>query len=333
MCGRVVTEDVPWARARARHTIAFEQLVAWWTQRCDRTTVAAALRVDWETVTTIIGRVVAEELTDARFDHLTRLGVDEISYAKGHQFLTVVVDQTTGATLWVGEGKSAATLGSFYELLGPERCQRIEAVSMDMGRAYPAATLKATRAAICWDPFHAVKLLNKAVTDPIRWVRLTKTGLPLSGGEARDLRWALLKKPTDLTDNQAAVLQRHERSHHAIWRAQQIKERFRGLYQLDNPTDVAAYLERWLDRACRSRIPPMVKASQMVRNRKTGILAAVELGLSNSRLEGTNSKIRLSNHRGYGHHRAATFIPIIYLACGNITTTLPWEPQPTPTSP
>ena len=165
------------------------------------------------------------------------------------------------------------------------------------------------------DSFHAVKLLNKAVTDTIRWVRLTKTGLPLSGGEARDLRWALLKKPTDLTDNQAAVLQRHERSHHAIWRAQQIKERFRGLYQLDNPTDVAAYLERWLDRACRSRIPPMVKASQMVRNRKTGILAAVELGLSNSRLEGTNSKIRLSNHRGYGHHRADTFIPIIYLAC------------------
>ena len=318
MCGRVVTEDVPWARARARHTIAFEQLVAWWTQRCDRTTVAAALRVDWETVTTIIGRVVAEELTDARFDHLTRLGVDEISYAKGHQFLTVVVDQTTGATLWVGEGKSAATLGSFYELLGPERCQRIEAVSMDMGRAYPAATLKATRAAICWDPFHAVKLLNKAVTDTIRWVRLTKTGLPLSGGEARDLRWALLKKPTDLTDNQAAVLQRHERSHHAIWRAQQIKERFRGLYQLDNPTDVAAYLERWL------------KTRRSVRNSRG---TPVELGLSKSRIVGTNSKIRLSNHRGYGHHRAATFIPIIYLACGNITTTLPWEPQPTPTSP
>ena len=58
-----MTEDIPWANPRARHTIAFEQLVAWWTQRSDRTTVAAALRVAWETVTTIIGRVVAEQLT------------------------------------------------------------------------------------------------------------------------------------------------------------------------------------------------------------------------------------------------------------------------------
>ena len=332
-CGRVVTEDIPWARPRARHTIEFEQLVAWWTQRSDRTTVATALRVDWETVTTIISRVVAEQLTDARFDGLTRLGVDEISYAKGHRFLTIVVDQTSGATLWVGEGKNAATLGRFYELLGPERCEKIEAVSMDMAYAYPAATRKATNATICWDPFHVVMHLNKAVTATIRWSKLTKTGLPLSGDDARDLRWALLKKPGDHTEAQAAVLKRHQRSHHSIWRAQQLKERFRGLYQLDNPTHAAAYLDRWLASACRSRIRPMVKVSQLVRDHKDGIIASVELGLSNSRLEGTNSKIRLLNHRGYGHHSANTFIPIIYLACAGITTRLPWEPKPIVTSP
>ena len=66
---------------------------------------------------------------------------------------------------------------------------------------------------------------------------------------------------------------------------------------------------------------------------KAGIIASVELGLSNSRLEGTNSKIRLLNHRGYGHHSANTFIPIIYLACAGITTRLPWEPQPLATPP
>ncbi|MBP9833062.1 MAG: ISL3 family transposase, partial [Candidatus Microthrix sp.] len=302
-------------------------------QRSDRTTVATALRVQWKSVTAIISRVVAEQLTDARFDGLTRLGVDEISHAKGHRFLTVVVDQTSGATLWVGEGKNAATLGTFYELLGPERCERIEAVSMDMAYAYPAATRKATNATICWDPFHVVMHLNKAVTATIRWSKLTKTGLPLSGDEARDLRWALLKKPSDHTDTQAAVLKRHQRSHHAIWRAQQLKERFRGLYQLDNPTHATAYLERWLASACRSQIRPMVKVSQLVRDHKEGIIASVELGLSNSRLEGTNSKIRLLNHRGYGHHSANTFIPIIYLACAGITTRLPWEPKPIVTSP
>jgi hypothetical protein len=73
----------------------------------------------------------------------------------------------------------------------------------------------------------------------------------------------------------------------------------------------------------------MVKVSQLVRDHKAGIIASVELGLSNSRLEGTNSKIRLLNHRGYGHHRANTFIPIIYLACAGITT----PPVGTPTAP
>lgn len=327
-CGRVVTETVPWARHAARHTRDFENLVAWWTQRSDRTTVATALRVDWATVTAIVARVVTEHLDDSRFDQLTRIGVDEIAYAKGHQYLTVIVNHTTSAVIWVGEGKNADTLARFYELLGPDRCSKITAVSMDMGRAYPAATRKHTSATICWDPFHVVKLLNKAVTDTMRWSKLTKNGLPLSKTESANLRWALLKKPSDLTDDQAAVLARHQRKRHAIWRAQQLKEDFRALYQLDDPDHAAAYLTRWISRASRSRIPPMTKAAAMVRENQAGILAAVELGLSNSRLEGTNSKIRLLNHRGYGHHSATALTSIIYLCCGGITIRLPWQSEP-----
>jgi len=221
-CNRVVTEDVPWARRAGRHTREFENVVAWWTQRSDRTTVAAALRVDWMTVTAIVTRVVAERLLATRFDRLTQIGVDEISYAKNHQYLTVVVDHSEGNVVWVGEGKNADTLNEFYKLLGEKRCAKLTAVSMDMGKAYPAATRKHTTATICWDPFHVVKLLNKAVTDTVRWSKLTKKGLPLSKTEATNLRWALLKKPSDLTDDQAAVLARHQRKRHAIWRAQQL---------------------------------------------------------------------------------------------------------------
>lgn len=327
-CGRVVTEDIPWARLGARHTRQFENVVAWWTQHADRTTVATALRVDWKTVTAIVTRVVTEKLSTMRFDSLTRIGVDEIAYAKGHQYLTVIVDHAEGSVVWVGEGKNADTLGKFYKMLGKHRCAALSAVSMDMGRAYPAATRRHTNATICWDPFHVVKLLNKAVLDTIRWCNLTKKGLPLSKTEATNLRWAMLKKPADLTDDQAAVLARHQRKRHAIWRAQQLKEDIRALYQLDDPSQADAYLSRWLSRACRSRIPPMVKASQMVREQRAGILAAVELGLSNSRLEGVNSKIRLLNHRGYGHHSAEALTSIIYLCCGGITIRLPWEREP-----
>ncbi|HEX2275378.1 MAG TPA: transposase, partial [Acidimicrobiales bacterium] len=77
--------------------------------------------------------------------------------------------------------------------------------------------------------------------------------------------------------------------------------------------------------ACRSRIPSFVALSKTVRADRQRILAAVEVGLSNSRLEGLNSKIRLITHRGYGHHSAAAVIGMIYLCCGGITVKLPTE--------
>ncbi len=322
-CGRVVTEEVAWARHGARHTRLFDDVVAWWCQRADRTTVARFWRADWATVTAIAARVVADNLDDSRFDGLTRIGVDEISWSKRH-YLTIVVDQCGGNVIWVGDGKDSDVLGQFYTLLEPDRCARLVAVSMDMGRAYASATPAHTAAAICWDPFHVVKLLNKALLDTIRWSRLTRQGLPMTKQEANDLRWAMLKKPSELTPEQADILARHRKARHACWRAQELKEDFRGLYQLADPTSASAYLNRWLSRARRCRIPPMIKAAQMIRDQQQGILAAVELGLANSRLEGINSKIRLINHRGYGHHSVKTLTAMIYLCCSGIELDLPW---------
>jgi transposase len=83
------------------------------------------------------------------------------------------------------------------------------------------------------------------------------------------------------------------------------------------------HLDWWLAWACRSRIPAFVTLSKTVRANRERVLAAAELGLSNSKLEGLNSKIRLINHRGYGHHSAAAVIAMIYLCCGGITIELP----------
>lgn len=127
-CQRVVTEDVDWARHGARHTRLFDNVVAWWCQRADRTSVAEFWRCDWATVTAIAGRVVADNLGDGRFEGLTRTGVDEISWSKGHRYVTVVVDQTSGNVIWVGDGKNAEVLGEFYTLLGVDRCALLTAV-------------------------------------------------------------------------------------------------------------------------------------------------------------------------------------------------------------
>jgi transposase len=343
-CGRVRTEQVPWARPGARHTRDFEDVIAFLAQRVDKTTVARLLRVSWEAVAHIVGRVVADRLDDARLDELYRIGVDEVSYRKGHRYLTIVADHDRGgAVVWAAEGNTAATLTAFYTALGEERRARLQAVSLDMGNAYAAATSAAVaHVRQCVDPFHVVQLANAAIDSARRWAwnqerqahpapkrrpgRPPRDAppVPTRARWIKHTRWALLKDPGRLSPGQRGVLAALRRERSVLYRCWQLKEALRDLYRLARG-EAAGHLARWLAWACRSRIPSFVRLSRTVRANRERILAAVELGLSNSKLEGLNSKIRLINHRGYGHHSAAALISMIYLCCGGITVQLPTE--------
>lgn len=322
-CGRVRTEVVPWARPGARHTKDFEDVVAWLAQRTDKTTITKLLRCSWESVAAIVVAVVAEAIDDARLDALYRIGVDEIAYRSQHRFLTVVADHDRdGAVVWAKEGKDAKTLEAFYDELGEERTTQLQAVSLDMGGAYAKATrTKAPQAAQCVDPFHVVKLANQAVDKCRRWAWGRYRLSPGKATWIKRTRWALLKDPTKLKPSQREILAELKAQHGVLYRAYLIKEALRGVY-VAGPA-APERLDAWLAWACRSRIPVMVQLSKTIRAHRKGILDAIELGLSNSKLEGLNSKIRLINHRGYGHHSAAAIIAMIYLCCGGITVTLP----------
>ncbi len=149
---------------RPAHT-DFQDVVCWLAKRVDKTTITKLLRVSWEAVAKIVRDVVTETIDDTRLDDLYRIGVDEVSYRKGHRYLTVVADHDRkGAVVWVGEGKDHTTLEAFYDELGPERTARLQAISLDMGGAYKLATdTKAPHVAQCVDPFHLVKLANEAL--------------------------------------------------------------------------------------------------------------------------------------------------------------------------
>jgi transposase len=190
------------------------------------------------------------------------------------------------------------------------------------------------------DPFHLVKLANEAIDKARRWSwneeRRRASPPHLRGRPKSDevrprdeprwvkhTRWALLKDPEHLSDDQLSVLHELRRNNSALYRSWQLKEGLRDLYRLDDPRDAPTHLEWWLRWASRSRIPSFVKLARTVRKNRERILAAVELNLSNSKLEGLNSKIRLINHRGYGHHSAAAVIAMVYLCCGGLTIDLP----------
>jgi transposase len=340
-CRRVRTEDVPWARPGARHTNAFCAVVAWLAQRVDKTTITKLLRVSWEAVAKIVTDVVGDVLDEGRFEGLRRIGVDEVSFRKGHRYLTVVADHDhEGRIVWAHEGKSAATLCAFYDELGPTRVAKLQAISLDMGAAFErATTTKAPHVRQCVDPFHLITLANEAINQARRWswneersvAPPRPRGRPrLDGPRPRDqprwtkhTRWALLKDPANLSGDQLAVLHELRRNNSVLYRSWQLKESLRDLYRLRRPTDAPAHLEWWLRWASRSRIPAFVKLAKTVRKNRERILATIELNLSNSKLEGLNSKIRLINHRGYGHHSAEAVIAMIYLCCGGLTIELP----------
>jgi transposase len=93
--------------------------------------------------------------------------VDEVSWRKGHSYLTLVSNHATGRFVLGREGKDTAALGCFFDELGGQRCEEIMVVSMDMGPPFDKSARRpghATKAVICYDPFHVVQLSTQPST-------------------------------------------------------------------------------------------------------------------------------------------------------------------------
>ena len=327
----VVVEGVPFARPGAKLTRDFDDLLAWLATKMDKTSISRLCRVSWRTVGRACERVVATELDPARLDGLFRIGVDEISWRKHHKYLTLVVDHDRGVVVWGAKGRDAATLDGFFDELGAQRSAAIEAVSLDLGPAYlksVRAEGHAPQAIVCADPFHLVQLVGKALDEVRRalWNELRQLPDDRWAHDFKGARWALLKNPEDLTANQAAQLARIKRSRGGIWRAYEMKEQFRAILAGDLTRDQAAErLDRWCARAQRCRLAPFVRCARTMRERRDLILNAIEHGISNGRVEGLNTKVRLIVRRGYGFHTAEAALALVMLAAGPIDLHLPHE--------
>ena len=322
-------EGVPFARPGSRFTRDFEALVAWSATKMDKTALCQLVEIDWDTVGRICERVMAAELDPGRLDDLFNIGVDEVSWKKHHNYLTLVADHDTGNIVWGAEGKNTKTLDGFFDDLGPGRSAQVEAVSMDMGQAFrKSESTKAPQAEICFDPFHVVQIATQALNTVRRamWQELRQQPDPQLAKKFKGARWALLKNPQDLTEKQAATLKAVKTHGGGLSRAYQRKEELRAIFAGDlDPDQTMELLDRWCARAQRSRLEPFVKAARTFRAHRHGILAAIARGLSNGRLEGLNRRVRLIVRRAFGFHSATAALALVMLSCGPITLTLPWH--------
>jgi len=330
----VRTQSVPFARSGSHFTRDFEDLVGWLATTMDKTAIRRLLRVDWDSVGRIIERVMATELDPDRLDNLFVVGADEVSWRKGHSYITLVSSHASGKFVWAKEGKDAATLDAFFDELGEQRSEAITAISMDMGPAFEKSARApghATKAIICYDPFHVVQLVVTALDTVRRQVWQELRTLPDKDAARRfkGARWALLKNPTDLSDDQAVTLRKLRRRGGDLWRAYALKEALRAVFAGDLSEDeVSMLLDRFCSRASRSGLKPFVTAAKTIRKRKEGILAAVRLKINNAQHEGLNRRVRLIVNRAYGFHSAKAAIALIMLTLGPIEHVLPHERLP-----
>ena len=336
---------VPWARHAAGHTRAFDAQVAWLATQCSKSAVTELMRIAWRTVGSIIARVWADtEALHDRFAGLRRLGIDEISYKRGFKYLTVVVDHDTGRLVWAAPGRDRATLAKFFDVLGPERCAAITHVSAD-GAEWIETVVgqRCPNAVRCADPFHVVRWATDAL-DVVRrdaWntarrapggsrPRGQSSGRPLrlATGHAQSLRrarWALWKNPENLTARQQAKLAWIAKNDPRLHRAYLLKEGLRLVFQLPYDEAVEA-LDTWLGWARRCRIDAFVTLGRRIARHKLAILAAIEHGLSNGRIESVNTKIRLITRTAFGFRSPDALIALAMLNLGGHRPVLPGRP-------
>lgn len=333
----VTVAAVPWARHGAGHTYCFDQQVAWLATQSSKTAVTVLMRIAWRTVGAIITRYWADTAAAIdQFAGLRKIGVDEISYKKGHKYLIVVVDHDSGRLVWAAPGRDKATLNTFFDALAAsgvtadeDRCALITHVSAD-GAQWISDVIadRCPKAVRCADPFHVVKWATEALDEVRREAWNTARGAVAqrrATGLAKDLkhaRWALWKNPEDLTEKQTAQLEWIVKTNPRLYRAYLLKEGLRTVFKLP-PEQATQALDRWQSWARRCRIPAFVKLAKSIGNHRASILAAIEHGLSNGRIESVNTKIRLITRVAFGFKSPHALIALAMLNLGGHRPTLP----------
>ena len=318
--------QVPWARHGAGHTRDFDDQVAWLVTHTAKSTVVDLMRVAWRTVGSIISRVVDDgRAAHDPFDGLTRIGIDEISYKKGHRYLTIVVDHDSGRLVWAAVGRDKVTLNKFFDLVGDERCAKIRLVSADgAGWIGDVVAERAKNATLCIDSFHVCQWASKALDEVRRqvWNEARKGGMSQHAKELKGCRYALWRNPEDLTARQERKLAWIAKVNTTLYRAYLMKEQLRIAIRTKGVLALTM-LDEWLAWAQRCRIPAFVELGRKIKRNILGIEAAMLNNLSNALVESTNTKLRVLHRMAFGFKEPDNLIALALLDRGGYCPPLP----------
>jgi len=310
---------VPWAEPGSRFTALFEALVIDWLQEASISGVARLLRLSWDEVDGVMKRAVKRGLERRKLEVVARIGVDETSFAKGHEYVTVVNDLDESRVLYVADGRGKDALGGFYGQFSDEQLAQVSVVAMDMHTPYIIATHEAVPQAerkIAFDKFHVAKHLGDAVDR----VRRAETKELRGDGDDRlvGTRYHWLMNPNEMSDGRWEAFESLRTSTLKTARAWALKEEAMALWSPKLGSWLSDAWASWYAWAIRSRLEPMKKAARTIKDHLTGILVAIRKKVSNAKAEGTNATIQWVKYKARGFRNRDRFRTAIYFHCGGL---------------
>ncbi len=310
---------VPWAGPGSRFTALFESLVIDWLHGASITAVAQMLHMSWDEVDGVMQRAVERGLKRRESQPLRRIGIDETSFQKRHEYVTVVYDVERTRVIEVLNGRKQEDLENFFWDAPLEHILTLESVSMDMWPAYINAVsghIEDPELKICFDRFHVAKHLG----DGVNKVRTEEIGELRSLGDKSlvGTRFLWLQNPENMTAKNKARFDSLRDATFKVARAWAMKEVARGLWNYKSRGWAKRGWESLISWMSRSRLGPMVKVAKMLRTHLWGIINAIVLKATNADLESTNAKIQALKKRACGYRNRDRFRHAILFHCGKL---------------
>lgn len=320
-CG-VRVEVVPWSDSKSPNTNTFQWFLARWARLLSWCDVAKMFRTSWESVYRSVAMAVEWGLQHRDLGGIQAIGVDEIKWRRGHKYLTLVyqIDEGSKRLLWVGRDRTVKSFLGFFRMLGKERSLGLRFVCSDMWKPYLKVIARKAKAAIhVLDRFHIMSTMNKAI-DEIRAKEARR--LKHDGYEPvlKHSRWCILKRPENLTNNQTVKLKELLRYNLRAVRAYLLKEDFQRFWEYHSPFWAGRFLKEWCTRAMRSKLEPMRKVAETIRNHEQLILNwfRAKGTISAASVEGLNNKVKLTMRKSYGFRSTKAIEIALYHNLGRL---------------
>ena len=313
-CGYRGVEKLDFVDKYSLHTIRFEEYVSTLCPKMNLTDAADVAKINWKTAKRIDKKYLSRLVTGLDAVCPTKLGVDEIAYRKGHNYLTVVRDLDIGRVIWIGRTRKKTALDAFFKELGAPKCSQIQVFVMDMWGPYISSVRENTNAEIVFDVFHIAQKITEAV-DKVRKQEFAKADVE-TRSKYKKKRFLILKRGKKLDEEKRETLNALMAENEKLYQAYLLKEQALDIFDERNEVTALKRLDKWFVNVKEAGISQFDTVVKTIKSYLYGIANYFKYRLTNAASEAFNNKINIIKRRAYGFHDLEYFKLKILQACG-----------------